>query len=134
MHLNNLMRTTTLLLSLFFSVWLGAQSPQDSAPPVPTTKVLAIGTVTSPLTAEQRKTVLSREVPETVMLYLNGKIDQWYVRKDNKGVVFLMNVTSAEEAHDLLEKLPLGQAHLMKFDLLELGPLNPLRMLIQDSR
>lgn len=77
---------------------------------------------------------MSREVPETVRLYLKGKIDQWYVRKDNKGVVFLMNVTSAEETHELLEQLPLGQAKLMKFELLELGPLNPLRSLLPDPK
>jgi hypothetical protein len=29
----------------------------------------------------------------------------------------------------MLEKLPLGQAHLMSFELIPLGPLNPLRQL-----
>jgi hypothetical protein len=32
-------------------------------------------------------------------------------------------------AHEMLEKLPLGQAHLMSFELIPLGPLNPLRQL-----
>ena len=32
-------------------------------------------------------------------------------------------------AHEMLEKLPLGQAHLMTFELIPLGPLNPLREL-----
>jgi len=27
----------------------------------------------------------------------------------------------------MLEKLPLGQAHLMRFELIPLAPLNPLR-------
>ena len=53
-----------------------------------------------------------------------------YVRQDGKGVVFLLNVTFVEEAHSLLEKLPLGQAGLMEFDLMPLGPLNPLRLLL----
>lgn len=127
------LRWIVFSLILFCGV-VTAQAPDNAAPPVPTTKVLAIGTVVSPLTAEQRKTILSREVPETVRLYLKGKIDQWYVRKDNKGVVFLMNVSSAEEAQELLEKLPLGQAKLMKFELVELGPLNPLRLLLPESR
>jgi hypothetical protein len=127
-------RIQVLLLCLLFCVPLCAQSTQPTpAQSVPTTKVLAIGTVDGPLTAEQRKSIMPREVPETVRLYLNGKIDQWYVRKDNKGVVFLMNVTSAEEAHELLEQLPLGQAKLMKFELIELGPLNPLRLLLQGA-
>jgi hypothetical protein len=30
----------------------------------------------------------------------------------------------------MLEKLPLGVAHLMSFELVPLGPLNPLRQLL----
>jgi hypothetical protein len=52
------------------------------------------------------------------------------VRQDGKGVVFLVNVTSVEEAHSLLEKLRLGQTGLMEFDFMPLGPLNPLRLLL----
>jgi hypothetical protein len=44
-----------------------------------------------------------------------------------------MNVTSVEEAHSLLEKLPLGQAKLMTFEFVPLGPLSPLRFLLDDS-
>jgi hypothetical protein len=73
---------------------------------------------------------MPKEVPDTVRLYLSGKIDQWYVRQDGKGVVFLLNVSSVEEAHTLLEQLPLGQAKLMEFDLMPLGPLSPLRVLL----
>jgi len=97
---------------------------------VPTTRVLAIGTLSSPLTPEQRKAIMPREVPDTVDLYLSGKIDQWWVRQDGKGVVFLMNVSTVGEAQDLLEKLPLGQAKLMSFELMPLGPLSPLRLLL----
>ncbi|MGB9332346.1 MAG: hypothetical protein WCB10_16405 [Steroidobacteraceae bacterium] len=32
-------------------------------------------------------------------------------------------------AHDMLEKLPLGRAHLMSFELIPLAPLNPRRQL-----
>jgi hypothetical protein len=38
-------------------------------------------------------------------------------------------VTNPTAAHDILEKLPLGQAHLMSFELVPLAPLNPLRQL-----
>ena len=99
-------------------------------PPVPTTKILAIGTVVAPLTPEQRKTIMTREVPATARLYLAGKIDQWYVRQDNKGVVFLLNLDSTDKAHEMLEQLPLGQAHLMTFELIPLGPLSPLHVLL----
>jgi hypothetical protein len=107
-----------------------AQAPKDPLVSVPTTKILAIGTLTSPLTDEQRKTIMSHEVPDTVKLYLAGKIDQWYVRKDGKGVVFLLNLISEEEASALLEQLPLGQAKLMHFEYLPLGPLSPLALLL----
>ena len=73
---------------------------------------------------------MPREVSDTVRLYLAGKIDQWYVRKDTRGVVFLMNVSSVEEAHVLLEKLPLGVAGVMKFELIPVGPLSPLNYLL----
>ena len=99
-------------------------------PPVPTTKILAIGTVVAPLTPEQRKTIMTREVPATAQLYLAGKIDQWYVRQDNKGVDFLLNLDSIDKAHEMLEQLPLGQAHLMTFELIPLGPLSPLHVLL----
>ena len=84
----------------------------------------------APLTPEQRKTIMTREVPATARLYLSGKIDQWYVRQDNKGVVFLLNLDSTDKAHEMLEQLPLGQAHLMAFDLIPLGPLSPLHVLL----
>jgi hypothetical protein len=44
--------------------------------------------------------------------------------------VFLLNVTSLEEARTLMEMLPLGQAGLMKHEFIELGPLTPLNLLL----
>lgn len=108
-----------------------AQTGADPLLSVPTTKVLAIGSLNTPLTDEQRKGVMSHEVPDTVKLYLAGKIDQWYVRKDGKGVVFLLNVSSADEAKAMLDQLPLGKAKLMHFDFLPLGPLSPLGLLLK---
>ncbi len=110
-----------------------AQNGEKTMMSVPTTKVLAIGTLSTPMTAEMQKGIMSHEVPDTVKLYLSGKIDQWYVRKDGKGVVFILNVSSTDEAHDLLEKLPLGQAKLMSFDLMPLGPLAPLGLLLHSE-
>ena len=53
----------------------------------------------------------------------------WYSLEDRKGVVFILNVTDPATAHEMLEKLPLGQAHFMSFELIPIGPLNPLRWL-----
>jgi hypothetical protein len=44
-------------------------------------------------------------------------------------VAFIINVTDPAVAHEMLEKLPLGKAHLMSFELIPIGPLNPLRFL-----
>lgn len=100
-------------------------------PAVPTTKVIAIGSVNSTLAqGSAGANIMPREVSDTVRLYLAGKIDQWYVRKDTRGVVFLMNVSTVEEAHELLEKLPLGVAGIMKFELIPVGPLSPLNYLL----
>jgi hypothetical protein len=132
MGISNLLTTVILAVVLLPSgtIELHAQNEAKATMNIPTTKVLAIGTLSSPMTDEMRKGIMSHEVPDTVKLYLSGKIDQWYVRKDGKGVVFILNVTSTEEAHDLLEKLPLGQAKLMTFDLIALGPLAPLGLLL----
>ena len=76
---------------------------------------------------------MQKEVRDTVRLYLSGKLDQWFVRRDQNGVVFLLNVTSIEEAKTLLDKLPLGEAKLMDFDLIPLGPLSPLALLLPEG-
>jgi hypothetical protein len=75
--------------------------------------------------------LLPTEVRDTVRLYLDGVIDQWFIQQDNSGVVFLLNVTDADKAHGLLEKLPLGQAGLMDFQLSPLGPISALGSLIR---
>ena len=92
---------------------------------MPTTHILATGTLTAPLTADEMQDLLPREVKATVAIYLDGKIDQWWAKQDGTGVVFLLNVTSVEEAHEMLEKLPLGVAKRMTFELMPLGPLRP---------
>ena len=97
---------------------------------VPTTKILAVGRWTSNATADGVRPVLPAEVRDTVRLYLDGVIDQWFIQQDNSGVVFLLNVTETDKAHALLEKLPLGQAGLMEFQLTQLGPISPLASLI----
>jgi len=72
---------------------------------------------------------LPKEVRETVDLYLEGKIDQWFSLQGPGGVAFILNVTNPDAAHAMLEKLPLGRAHLMSFEPIPLAPLNPLRQL-----
>ena len=114
------------LVGLFLS---GPGVAQPANPPTPTTRILAIGTVNPGVDPAAVRSILPNEVRETVKLYLDGKIDQWFSLQDRNGVAFILNVTDPAAAHDMLEKLPLGQAHLMSFELIRLAPLNPLRQL-----
>jgi hypothetical protein len=93
-------------------------------------KVMAVGTL-KPLSPEERQQYLPKEVPATLQLYLDGKMEQFWLREKEAGVVFLMTVESVEEADKLLKGLPLGQANLLTFDLFPIGPLLPLGMLIK---
>src|ERR1700682_5191072 len=104
--------------------------PKRHFPVVPTTKILAIGQFTKSPTPEQIEKFFPKEVPATLRLYLAGKIDQWWIRQTQTGPVFLLNVTSLEEARALMENLPLDQAGLMKHEFIELGPLTPLHLLL----
>ena len=108
----------------------GLGHAQSATPPTPTTRILAIGTINQGVDPAAARAILPTEVRETVRLYLDGKIDQWYSLEDRRGVVFILNVTDPAEAHALLDKLPLGQAGLMEFQLIPLGPLKPLGVLL----
>ena len=111
-----------------------SQDLSHTIPAVPTTRILAIGTLVAPLSEEQRRSIMSHEVPDTVRLYLAGKIDQWYVRTDGKGVVFILNGNSVDDARAMLDQLPLGRAKLMTFEFVELGPLSPLGLLLTPGK
>jgi hypothetical protein len=97
-----------------------------------TTKVLAIGSWTAKATPEARVPIMPSEARDTMRLQLAGKIDEWFAKADGSGAVFLMNVTDPAEAHRLLEKLPLGQAGMMTFELIPVGPLWPLGLLLRE--
>ncbi len=98
--------------------------------PTPTTRILAIGTIQPGADLQRARRILPSDVRATAELYLEGKIDQWYSLQDRPGVAFMLNVTDPQAARAMLEALPLGQAHLMTFELTPLGPLNPLRQLL----
>jgi hypothetical protein len=72
------------------------------------------------------KALLANEVRETARLSLTGKLEQWYFTPDNNAVIFILNVTDVNDAHAMLEHLPLGQAGLMQFQLTRMAPLAPL--------
>jgi hypothetical protein len=106
--------------------------PALAAVAAPTTKILAIGSVTAKGTPEAIAPILPLEVRATVRSYLAGKIEQWFFQAEGYGVVFIMNATSRIEAREILEKFPLGVAGMMEFELIALSPLKPLAMLLGD--
>ena len=117
---------SALILSLAVS---NSGKAQHMTTSTPTTRILAIGTINPGADQAKALAILPNEVRETVNLYLDGKIEQWYSLQDRRGVAFILNVTDPAAAHEMLENLPLGRAHLMSFELIPLGPLNPLRQL-----
>ncbi|MDL2410449.1 muconolactone Delta-isomerase family protein [Rhizobium calliandrae] len=116
---------TRLALALSLT-GIGTGYAQSAPAPTPTTRILAIGTINPGIDQAQLNAILPSEAKETVNLYLEGQIDQWYSLQDRKGVAFILNATDPAAAHEMLEKLPLGQAHIMSFKLIPLGPLSPL--------
>jgi hypothetical protein len=53
-----------------------------------------------------------------------------YSRGDGKGVVFLVNATTEDEARAIMGTLPLAKEPLWDEEYVPVGPLMPLRMLI----
>jgi hypothetical protein len=96
----------------------------------PTTEVLVIQTPKQGVTPQQIIAVLPSEVRTTVKLYLDGKIREWYSRGDGKGVIFLVEAKTEDEARAVMETLPLAKEQLMDTEYIPVGPLMPLRMLI----
>src|ERR1700739_2777993 len=119
--------TTASVLVASAGVSMAQTTPM---PTTPTTKILAIGTFPPGTDLQLVQRILPNEVRETAQLYLEGKIDQWYSLQDRAGVAFILTVTDVNRAHEMLEALPLGEAHLMTFSLLPIGPLKPLSKLM----
>jgi hypothetical protein len=112
------------------------QSQSGSAPGVPgvaipkITEVLVILTPKTGVTPQQIMAVIPAEIRATVQLYLDGKIRQWYSRGDGKGVIFLVDAKTEDEARATMETLPLAKEQLMDHEYIPVGPLMPLRALM----
>ena len=94
-----------------------------------TTGVMVILTVKAGVTREQVMAVMPDEIRQTVQLYLNGKIREWYSRGDGRGVVFLLDTGDVAEAEAIIEGLPLAKENIMEHEFIAVGPLLPLRLL-----
>jgi hypothetical protein len=95
-----------------------------------TTGVLALVTAKPGVTREQVMKFIPAEIRATVRLYLDGRIRQWYSRGDGKGVVFILDCKDADEAHAVMDGLPLSAENLMDHQFVPIGPLMPLGALL----
>ena len=108
----------------------GAGSGVPSVAIPKTTAVLVIETPKQGVTPQQIMALIPDEIQATVKLYLDGKIREWYSRGDGKGVVFLVDAKTEDEARAIMETLPLAKEQLMDHQYIAVGPLTPLRALI----
>jgi hypothetical protein len=114
-----------------------AQSQSGDASGVPsvaipkTSEVMVIQTPRQGVTFQQIFAVMPAEIRATVNLYLDGKIREWYSRGDGKGVIFLVDAKTEDEARALMETLPLAKEQLMDHEYIPVGPLMPLRVLLR---
>ena len=118
-------------LLLAFATVLAPLAQGQSTPPQP--KITGVVTMLSPkpgVLPEQIMKIMPAEIRATVPLYLDGKIQQWYMRGDGRGVIFIMNCQDVAEARSLIESLPLSQANLVDEQFIPVGPLLPLGMLL----
>jgi muconolactone delta-isomerase len=100
------------LIPVLAAASLCAQTPT----PPKVTVVMATLTLKDSVTRDQLKKVMPTEVRQTVDLYLDGKIREWYARGDGKGVVFIVDCKTVDEAKAILEQLPLVKANYASFD------------------
>ena len=94
-----------------------------------TTAVIVIETPKQGVTPQQIMPVIPQEIKATVKLYLEGKILQWYSRGDGRGVVFVVDAKTEDEARARVETLPFAKQQLMVHQYVPVGPLMPLRAL-----
>lgn len=107
----------------------GASSGLPTVAIPKTTAVLVILTPKPGVVPQQIMAVIPEEIQATVKLYLDGKIREWYSRGDGKGVVFLVDAKTENEARALMETLPLAKQQLMDHQYIPVGPLMPLKAL-----
>ena len=125
---NVVLALTLTLIGATFMAHPSVAQAQATSPT--TTGVMVILTVKARVTREQGMAVMPAEIRQTVQLYLNGKIREWYSRGDGRGAVLLLDTRDVAEAEAIMEGLPLAKEHLLDHEYIAVGPLFPLRLLV----
>ncbi len=119
-----------LTLTLTGAISMSNPSLAQAQATSPTTGVVVILTVKPGVTRDQVMVIMPDEIRETVQLYLNGTVRDWWSRSDGRGAVFLLNARDVAEGHAIMERLPLARQDLIDHDYIAVGPLMPLRLLM----
>jgi hypothetical protein len=128
-----------LLMSLlpaasFAQSQLPASQPPSGVPSPEATEVMVILTAKQGVDRQQIIKIMPAEIRATVKLYVKGEIRQWYSRGDGRGAILFLGVKTVDEAHAIIDTLPLSKENLMDHEYIPVGPLLPLAMLIGDGR
>ena len=130
MHLHKKSLFAAMII-LFAATLAEAQNPSTT----PTTTHVLVTLTLKPEARQQPEimNLMQDEVRETVKLYLDGKITQWYWRGDGRGVMLILNATSISEAEALIDELPFRKADASTAEYVALSPMTPLRVLLAES-
>jgi hypothetical protein len=124
---NVILALTLTLIGATSMTHPSAAQAQATSPTI--TGVMVILTVKAGVTREVMA-VMPAEIRQTVQLYLNGQIREWYSRADGRGVVLLLDTRDVAAAQAIMEGLPLAKQNLMDHEYIAVGPLLPLRLLM----
>jgi hypothetical protein len=121
------------LSAFILGAGLHVQTQAATPPPTPVTDVMVMLSRKQGVNTAELMKVLPEEARETMLLYLDGKIDHWYSRADGKGVVFFLRCTTIEEAKAIMGGLPLDKAGMVELEFIPVGPLAPMRLLTKPA-
>jgi muconolactone delta-isomerase len=85
-------------------------------------KILALEKEIPYTTSEQFAPHLKAEAAHIWELYKNGQLREIYFRGDRSEAVLILECTDVEEAHQVLDTLPLVKAGLIRFEVIPLVP------------
>ena len=128
--LMSMLPAATLLAQTQLAQSQSSPQPPPGVPAPKTTEMMVILTARQGVTRQQILNVMPAEIRATVKLYLDGKIRQWYSRGDGRGVILFLDVKTFDEAHEIMDTLPLSKENLMDHEYIPVGPLMPLAGLI----
>jgi muconolactone delta-isomerase len=85
-------------------------------------KFLAIEKEVPGVTEEQCAPHLRSEAERAWELYKEGKIRELYFRADRAEAILILECENIQEAHSVIDSLPLVKNGLIDFDLIPLAP------------